>query len=77
MRIGAETSRLRRHRQRAPRQGWVAAHFANRRRACEGGGRHREEGQQVRVKVLEADENGRLRLSIKKAAAEESLQHAG
>jgi polyribonucleotide nucleotidyltransferase len=31
---------------------------------------HLKEGQQVRVKVLEADEKGRLRLSMKAAAAE-------
>jgi polyribonucleotide nucleotidyltransferase len=31
---------------------------------------HLKEGQAVRVKVLEADEKGRLRLSMKAAAAE-------
>jgi len=31
---------------------------------------HLKEGQIVRVKVLEADEKGRLRLSMKAAAAE-------
>jgi polyribonucleotide nucleotidyltransferase len=36
---------------------------------------HLKEGQQVRVKVLEADDKGRLRLSMK-AAAQESQQQA-
>ncbi len=40
-------------------------------------GDHLKEGQQVRVKVLEADEKGRLRLSMKAAAAEQSTQPAG
>ncbi|MSQ60445.1 MAG: polyribonucleotide nucleotidyltransferase [Betaproteobacteria bacterium] len=40
-------------------------------------GDHLKEGQQVRVKVLEADEKGRLRLSMKAAAQEESPQPAG
>jgi len=31
---------------------------------------HLKEGQSVRVKVIEADEKGRLRLSMKAAAAE-------
>jgi polyribonucleotide nucleotidyltransferase len=35
---------------------------------------HLKEGQQVRVKVLEADDKGRLRLSMK-AAAQEAQQH--
>ena len=33
-----------------------------------------KEGQQVRVKVLEADDKGRLRLSMKAAAAQEGQQ---
>jgi polyribonucleotide nucleotidyltransferase len=37
---------------------------------------HLKEGQQVRVKVLEADEKGRLRLSMK-AAAQEAAQQEG
>ncbi|MFN0315211.1 MAG: polyribonucleotide nucleotidyltransferase [Burkholderiales bacterium] len=40
-------------------------------------GDHLKEGQQVRVKVLEADEKGRLRLSMKAAAQEESPQPVG
>jgi len=35
-----------------------------------------KEGQQVRVKVLETDERGRLKLSMKAAAAEESAEAA-
>jgi polyribonucleotide nucleotidyltransferase len=35
---------------------------------------HLKEGQQVRVKVLEADEKGRLRLSMKAAAQEAAQQ---
>ena len=35
-----------------------------------------KEGQVVRVKVLEADEKGRLRLSMKAAAAEAAQQQA-
>ncbi len=35
---------------------------------------HLKEGQQVRVKVIEADEKGRLRLSMKAAAAETHAQ---
>jgi polyribonucleotide nucleotidyltransferase len=37
---------------------------------------HLKEGQAVRVKVLEADEKGRLRLSMKAAAAEATAQSA-
>jgi len=37
---------------------------------------HLSEGQQVRVKVLEADDKGRLRLSMK-AIAEEGKADAG
>jgi polyribonucleotide nucleotidyltransferase len=37
-------------------------------------GDHLKEGQQVRVKVLEADEKGRLRLSMKAVAAEASTE---
>ncbi len=37
---------------------------------------HLKEGQAVRVKVLEADEKGRLRLSMKAAAAEAATQSA-
>jgi polyribonucleotide nucleotidyltransferase len=37
---------------------------------------HLKEGQQVRVKVLEADEKGRLRLSMKAAAQEAAQQQA-
>jgi polyribonucleotide nucleotidyltransferase len=33
-----------------------------------------KEGQQVRVKVLETDDRGRLKLSMKAAAAEESAE---
>ncbi len=33
---------------------------------------HLNEGQQVRVKVLEADDKGRLRLSMKAIVADES-----
>ena len=35
---------------------------------------HLKEGQQVRVKVLEADDKGRLRLSMKAAAQDEQQQ---
>jgi polyribonucleotide nucleotidyltransferase len=35
---------------------------------------HLKEGQHVRVKVLEADDKGRLRLSMKAAAAEGAAQ---
>ncbi len=37
---------------------------------------HLKEGQQVRVKVIEADDKGRLRLSMKAAAAEAQSQQA-
>ncbi len=37
---------------------------------------HLKEGQAVRVKVLEADEKGRLRLSMKAVAAEERAASA-
>ncbi|MEO7727469.1 MAG: polyribonucleotide nucleotidyltransferase [Burkholderiales bacterium] len=37
---------------------------------------HLKEGQQVRVKVIEADDKGRLRLSMKAAAAEAQTQQA-
>jgi polyribonucleotide nucleotidyltransferase len=36
-----------------------------------------KEGQQVRVKVLEADEKGRLRLSMKAVQAEDSAVNVG
>jgi polyribonucleotide nucleotidyltransferase len=35
-----------------------------------------KEGQDVRVKVLEADDKGRLRLSMKAAVEEDSQKHA-
>jgi polyribonucleotide nucleotidyltransferase len=35
-----------------------------------------KEGQVVRVKVLEADEKGRVRLSMKAAAEDDAKQHA-
>ena len=35
------------------------------------------EGQQVRVKVLEADDKGRLRLSMKSLTTEEKAANAG
>ncbi|HTT37584.1 MAG TPA: polyribonucleotide nucleotidyltransferase [Burkholderiales bacterium] len=38
-------------------------------------GDHLKEGQSVRVKVLEADEKGRLRLSMKAVAAETTASH--
>ena len=38
---------------------------------------HLTEGQQVRVKVLEADDKGRLRLSMKSLTAEEKAANAG
>ena len=37
---------------------------------------HLKEGQQVRVKVLEADDKGRLRLSMKAVSAEERIEKA-
>jgi polyribonucleotide nucleotidyltransferase len=37
---------------------------------------HLKEGQQVRVKVLEADDKGRLRLSMKAVSAEERMEKA-
>jgi polyribonucleotide nucleotidyltransferase len=36
-----------------------------------------KEGQQVRVKVLETDDRGRLKLSMKAVAAEEATGEAG
>ena len=37
---------------------------------------HLKEGQNVRVKVLEADDKGRLRLSMKAVSAEERVENA-
>lgn len=37
---------------------------------------HLKEGQQIRVKVLEADDKGRLRLSMKAVSAEERIEKA-
>ena len=35
-----------------------------------------KEGQTVRVKVIEADDKGRVRLSMKAAAEEDAAKHA-
>ena len=56
---------LRRAGQPAARQGRPAAHQPDRPRARREGHRLPEEGQIVRVKVLETDEKGRVKLSMK------------
>ena len=65
-RHGAEAARLRRHCQRAAGQGRPAAHLADQPGARQRSvADHLKEGQVVKVKVLEADDKGRLRLSMK------------
>jgi len=51
--------------QRVARQGWFVAHFQIAHERVNAVADHLKEGQAVKVKVLEADEKGRLRLSMK------------
>jgi len=48
----------------------AVAYLADRQRACQPGLRFLKEGQQVKVKVIEADEKGRVRLSMKALATD-------
>ena len=59
-----------------PGQGRPAAHLADREGAGQPGVRLPEGRPDVRVKVLEADDKGRLRLSMKAAAEEDAHKSA-
>jgi polyribonucleotide nucleotidyltransferase len=58
-------ARFRCHRQRAAGQGWSAAHLPDRQERVNKVEDYLKEGQVVRVKVLETDDRGRVKLSMK------------